>query len=460
MSPIPNVSLVARIEGDVSEEKLRAALESVRLMHPLIGSKVILDTHHEAWFSSDNVPGTILRITHRKNDTQWFDEIRQEHMTPLDPITGPLVRFVLVYSPDVSDLIIFAAHTICDGTALATLVRDILERYTYPDRTVTVIQPPMITDYLKSDSRFCIAEKMKGLFIAHFNRKWRKQPYFFDMDDYNAIHAAYWERFRYHCVILEFNRREASDLISRCRTNGVTITSAITAAFLAAAEEVIGPLAKKDHSVAIPFDLRRHLGIMENCFCYFVGGFQFTYSYNQNNPFWENARVLQTIIKNQVQKLANSSPVMGMEAFDPALLDAWMGFAYYSLLAPAALEKTENLHRFANDTKNIAWKLARDIGTKMGGMIMTNLGRVDILEHYGPLRLDRIYLAPCAAESVPLICAGAGVSGRITFTANYVERIDGTSSIRTDTMIDIRNRALEHLGFPENRSDRDEHQVP
>lgn len=64
----------------------------------------------------------------------------------MEPESGPLVRFVLVYSPQVSDLIIFAAHAICDGIALANLVRDILICYGEPNNPLSVIYPPIIRD--------------------------------------------------------------------------------------------------------------------------------------------------------------------------------------------------------------------------------------------------------------------------------------------------------------------------
>ena len=92
---------------------------------------------------------------------------------------------------------------------------------------------------------------------------------------------------------------------------------------------------------------------------------------------------------------------------------------------------------------------------KMGGIIMTNLGRLDIPETYGSLRLERMYLAPCAAETVPLILAGVGVGGCLTFTANYVERIDRTSPVGTEKKIRIRNLALEYMGFSDKKTERE-----
>ncbi len=42
-SPFLNLSLCARIRGDISENDLRGALDKVRVIHPLVGAKVVID---------------------------------------------------------------------------------------------------------------------------------------------------------------------------------------------------------------------------------------------------------------------------------------------------------------------------------------------------------------------------------------------------------------------------------
>lgn len=453
-SPVPNISVAARIVGNVRETDLRRALEMVRCRHPLLCARVILDENHEAFFSSDNVPPTVFRIVERESGNQWFFEILREHEVPMQPETGPLIRFVLVHSPDVSEIIVFAAHTISDGISLTNLVHEILAAYADPGQEVTIIRPPLIAECLSRKNRFSPGNLVKNVRIHWWNRQWRKKPHYFGQADFNAIHAAYWEKYRYRCVLLDLGREATDALTSWCRGNGVTITPAIAAAFLAAYEDVTGPLAEKDKVIAIPFDLRRLLSVKDNFFCFFVGGFRFRYVYNRNIPFHKNVQELHRLVSSRVSSLGNSSPVMGMDAFDPTLLDAFIGFGGYSLLVPDALTRTEALKRFAGDEKNIAWSLARDMALRTGGMIMTNLGRMDFCETYGNLRLDRIFPVPCASEMIPLILAGTGVSGTLTFTVNFVEQKDGTSRITTDDMIRVRNRALEYLGFPELVSDR------
>lgn len=86
--PNSNVSMIIRIKGDVSEVKLRAALERVRQIHPLVGARIMFDEDHDAWFSTDKVPAPRLKTFHRLSDRQWFEELQREIKIPFDLKTG------------------------------------------------------------------------------------------------------------------------------------------------------------------------------------------------------------------------------------------------------------------------------------------------------------------------------------------------------------------------------------
>lgn len=256
--PPSNVALAARIVGDVSENDLMRAINAVRRMHPLIGAKVIFDGHHDAWLSADNVPEAALRIVPRTSETQWLEEIRHEHRIPFQPEIGPLIRFVLVYSPQVSELIVFGQHSICDGDALAILIRDILMYYANPTKEVQVLQPLTWESCLPKE-RLSLSRLIKKIFINHYNSKWRKNPYYFTWTDFNELHKTYWDRTQYNIALIQLEPEETSDLVTRCRENNVTITSVSTAAFLAAYRDILGPFPKELRGIWIAYDLRRHL---------------------------------------------------------------------------------------------------------------------------------------------------------------------------------------------------------
>ncbi|VVB72167.1 Alcohol acetyltransferase [uncultured archaeon] len=447
------IAVVARIVGDVAEKDLVQSIKKVRQMHPLAGCKIIFDDHNDAWCSTENVPETGLRVVPRRSENQWFDEIRREHLIPFEPEKGPLVRFVLVYSPQVSELIALAQHSICDGTAVANLIRDILICYSEPAKDVKTIQPPALTDYVLKDEAPSQSKTTGEAAINNLNKQWRERPYRFSEADFIEIHNAFWKKFNYSMVLLQLEPDETSDLIDRCRENDVTIISALTAAFVAACQEVLGALPEDKRTIGIPFDLRRHLEEdIEEAFCFFAGDFNLQFSYRQEKPFWENAQELHRTIQERVKMLDASG--LDMRFFDPTLVDAIFGYAQYVQRIPEAFERTENLSRFARDSKNIAFAVSKKIISRRPGMIVTNLGRLDFPQAYGDLRLDRMFFAPPASETIPIILGGVGIGGCLTLCLVYLENKELGGRPLSENMIRIRNRALELLGFPEKEIER------
>lgn len=453
-----NIAVAARIIGDVDKTGLSRALDTVRChMHPLLGAKVIFDGRNDAWYSIDKVPELPLRIVPRTSEAQWFDEIQCERLIPFQPEKGPLIRFVLVYSPQVSELIVFSNHCICDGVALANLVRDILLCYANPTREVQVLYPPVITDYVGKDENQSNSGTAKTAFIDGINSQWRNKLYYFSQADFNAIHSAFWKRVNYGMVLLQLDQKEISDLTTRCREKGITIVSALTTAFLAARQDVFEPFPEGSSLISIPFDLRRHL--RENIgdvFCCLAGAFALSFAYNREKSFWENAEEFHKVIQNRMGTLDTSD--FDAEPFDPTLINAALNFAPYIQYTSEAFDLTENLSAFAQDTENIAFKISHMIQSKLPNMIVTNLGRMDYPESYGNLKLDRIFFLPAAPGSVPntpqMILGSVSVSGRLTLSLNYAEDSGNNAMSSIGDMIRIRNRALEYLGFPEKANDR------
>lgn len=453
-NPNGSVAVAARVVGDISEKDLMRALGAVRRMHPLIGAKIFFDDQHDAWFSTDNVPETVLRTVTRTSDTQWFDEIQQEHMVPFELETGPLIRFVLVYSSPVSELIAFAQHSICDGVALSNLIRDILLFYAEPAKEMKVIEPPLCTSYLQpNEGPSSSSQPLGSDAINNLNLQWRQRSHYFSQADFIEVYKAYWKKMQHNIALLQLEPDETSVLVAKCREKGVTIISATTAAFIKAYQDVIGPFPADQNIVAIPYDLRRRLPEnVRDAFCFFVGASAFPISYDQKKDLWENAQEIHKIIHKDVEGL--NSAGLEFDLFDPTLIDACFGFAPLIQIIPEAFEGTKNLSAFAHDRENIAFVLSGSFKSAMPAIINTNLGNLNYPEAYGNLKLDRMFFSPGAGRGLPLLPAGVGFNGKLTFTLNYAKDMkeDAGSSLDRD-MVSIRNRVLELLGFPEKAND-------
>ena len=451
MIPGCNVVISARIAGNISEPELCRSIEEVRRMHPLIGAKIVFDERHDAWFSHDNVPPLPLRIVKRKSDTQWFSEVQDEQRAGFLLEQGPLIRFVLVYSPEVSDLVIICNHGICDGMALANLVRDILERYSHPEKAITAIPAPDIMDILPCRKGFSIKRLISGFFTVYGNSRWRKSPHCFSDEDYVAITKAYWDKREYRAALFELGPEETTELTVRCRKEGITIGSAVTTAFIAAHENCAGAFSGHYKTLSIPFDLRRHATHpVGDVFCLCVGGAQFPFTYNGKRSFWENAAVLHKEIHKRVKNLDSAG--LEIPGFYPPFIDAFASYASLYAVIPEAFARTSALSRFAGDSKNIAFSFANNFAKMSPGIIPSNLGKLSIPDTYGDLRLDRMVFLPAVSETVPLITGGISIGERTVFSLMYPEPIGPASASRTGEIIRIRNRALELLGFSEKMS--------
>lgn len=450
--PYANISLCTRIAGDISENELRTALEKVRTIHPLVGAKVIFDSERNAWFSTEDAPRTMLRVVPRQSDSQWSDEIQYEQTIPFDPSTGPLIRFVLVHSPEVSDLIVFAHHTISDGESLAILTRDTLKHIADPLLEEKVIFPPILADYKLKIPGNVVIKFIRRLVVDRYNRQWSKSRWFFDQEDFLNIHTAFWQNHTYRVVLLMLEKDETERLVATCRQHGITIGSAVTTAFIAAYSDVCGAFKGHQKIVHLPYDLRQRLDTpVGDVFCNFFTAFEFKFTYHSQKSFWENAQKLH----RKVRKKLDARDIVGyaqeMERFDPTLIDVLPSFTLHAKDVPEGFSRYDKLSAFARHKNNIAFKLAKRVLSAYPGTTNTNLGRLDFPETYGTLRLERMFWAPSAGPN-PLMLGGVGVSGTTTFTLNYIEDTSGNEALRTETLIKVRNRAFEYLGFPEKIS--------
>lgn len=221
---------------------------------------------------------------------------------------------------------------------------------------------------------------------------------------------------------------------------------------LAAFQEIRGGLTENRRTIQVPFDLRSRLGVKPGDFLgFFAGAFKFPFDYDFKRSFWENAKEMQEIMRKKAEMLDTSA--IDMESFDPTLVDAFTNCAPYADLLPEAFSQTDNLSSFARDRGNIAFELSSQAIYNLPGTISSNIGRMQFSDGYGSLKLDRMFFVAPASEAFPIFIAGISINDRLAFSLNYIVRV-GEEDVLTGDMIKIRNRALEHLGFPGKINDR------
>lgn len=116
--------------------------------------------------------------------------VRETGKIPFDFEKRPAIRFLLVQSEEVSELVVMCHHILCDGMSLAYLVRDVLEHLGDPSREVTVLPAPAPVSPDTMPSELSLNSIVRYV-IRRINRKWEADPVYFDQHDYELLTDAY-----------------------------------------------------------------------------------------------------------------------------------------------------------------------------------------------------------------------------------------------------------------------------
>ena len=113
-SPFSIVTVVARVKGNITVDMLMNAVEKVQQIHINLRVRIKKDVEYNPWFTTENVKEIPIEIITRKSDDHWIQVQKDASQVPFRFDERPVIRFILVHSPSVSELIILCHHIICD----------------------------------------------------------------------------------------------------------------------------------------------------------------------------------------------------------------------------------------------------------------------------------------------------------------------------------------------------------
>ncbi|MHA2120536.1 MAG: condensation domain-containing protein [Promethearchaeota archaeon] len=443
-SPNQTISIVARVKGYISEENFGNALNKVRQQHPLLGVRIYMGDNEEPWYTNDSVPENPLKVIQRTSEEDWNRELVNDYKNRFKLSTGPLARFILLQSQDISELLIVCHHVICDGTSLAILARDLLLYIGNPNQKAPeILEPPLATpDNFPIDVKIGKAIRFA---IKKMNDLWQKKKIIFDEEDEDNIFKAFWDNYHFHIISVELSEEQTSKLVESCSKHGITVNSALNTSFLAARNSVLGPFKGGRQNVLIPVNTRNlYKNPIGESVGVYVSGFDFKFSYNPKKGFWENAKIFNDKAKENlyIKKIFEFAVITDL--VDQTMVDARQ-FSLLGKLVPSTFSRYEKIHTYSTDEKNIANKRAKKQIPKFPGLAITNLGRLDYPEKYGTLELERFILVTSGTPYIELVIPVVTIAGKLSFTINYLEEITDTP-----TMGQIKNETLEYLDVVED----------
>ena len=444
-SPFSVVTMVARIKGEVTEEALSDAVVKVQRRHTNLRVRIEDDDEHNPRFTTLGVSAIRIEVVPRESADYWIEVVRDVAKIPFDFEIRPAIRFVLVQSPDVSELAVVCHHILCDGMSLAYLVRDLLEHLGDPAREVSVLPDPSPVGPDTMPSGLSLNPVVR-YFIRRMNRKWEAAPVFFDQHDYESLAAAYWLTYDHQLLTIELSVAETTELVERCRKEHVTVNTALTAAF-AAAQAVVLDEDRYEPELGVAADLRDRLQPpVGEVMGFYAGIATDRYEHNPKVGFWDNARELHASLQGRFDDASLFKDPLTWGFLSPSIIDA-INFKKLGKLVPEDGSGSGKLNDFSRRKDVVLGILKRDNldspDRVVMGTAMTNLGRLDFATTYGHLELERLIMKPGGAfplANVNMVVGAVTAAGRLSLTVEHV-----MSNIDTEAMAAITESSLGYL---------------
>ncbi|MBD3228027.1 MAG: hypothetical protein GF329_07540 [Candidatus Lokiarchaeota archaeon] len=416
------VSMLARIKGEITRKQIEKSVLKVQKRHPLLNVKIEFDSDQNAWFKSRKTQDSIIKTIIRSGSSQWIESIKEENKNPFKFNRGPLIRFILLTSSKISDLIIYSHHSICDGLSLIHLIKDILIYIVNTDLKVEKIAPgPLLTkDIIKRGDYGNLFFK---LIVKIVNRVWKGKDISFTEDDFTKLHQKYWDEDNISIDFWNLKQNKTKKLIEKCQDEGVTVNSALCTAFFASQNKVQDNKKKYLKTIALPVNIRDRLNVEvgDNFGCYTDGSF-IKLNYNEKKDFWENVHLIHSKIRKELDNF--KIKLVKFTKLHPTLIDALNFFQQG--------ECDEKI--VGSVSKASRWNKLN------AGFSISNLGRLQIPSNYASLHLDKIYGPITQDPRIEKFIGINTLNDNIFFTLTYREVI-----IKKHIIKDFIDHAMKYL---------------
>lgn len=387
-----NFAACGRVRGPITQEQLEHALAGLGKRHPLLAVKAVPGPGAgQDFFTDEDVPPIPLQIGDRVGDDDWVREAQRDIQIPSKYLTEPMIRCIWVRGGDISDLILICDHMIADGRSAIFALRDLLALLADPSLEMEPLLVGPLNELIPED----VADRLKAMPSA-------PAPEPAAEDDANADEPKSDEEYTQnhagpvHIETFDLSAAETSALIARCKTEHVTVQSALCAAFLR-------PFAERQpdqpiRHAEIPVDLRPRLARpVGDSYGNMIALAIIEVDCTVGRDLWDVARDASVALASMNWDELFATPLVML---------ALIGYI-----------------------PNRPWTIDYDVS-------ISNLGRIDIPAEYGALRLESIY-AP--------IFPATGPEHRILGVSTFAGQMRFTFSTRNPNAGAMAHRGLELL---------------
>jgi hypothetical protein len=315
-----------------------------------------------------------------------------------------------------------------------------------PDREVELLSDPIVPIDRDNMPLGVTLNPVARFFIRRINRKWEEDKVFFDQEDYIDLSKTYWSHFSHEMLSVEFSEAQTSALVHRCRDEGVTVNSALAAAFVGAQTAVRGD-DPSHASIGVAGSLRHRLQRPVGAVMGFYAGVAtLKYRYRSQVGFWENARRFHHRATPLYTNKHLFKDLLGWCYLELAILES-INFRRLGGLVPPHFARYHKLSAFSKRNDVVSSVLTRgrldSLERIVMGTAVTNLTRMHFPREYGGLELDHLMMKPGGAfplTNVNLVLGAVTCAGKLSLILEYAEQ-----AADTQTMQQVKDKAMTFL---------------
>jgi hypothetical protein len=373
-------AMSARIRGTLSVDQLQAALVKVRQKRPILAIR-LFTTEDQMWCTSKGVADFPIRVIARTGDDDWMRAVEADFDNLFPGESGPLLRFVLLTQPEVSDLVMIFHHCMYDGLSAAYALREILYYLTQPDAPAEPEpMPPGISDLIPEPAIQALTQNAPS-----------GNPPESPIMTFTAASA---EDHQLRIFSWSLTEEQTTALIRRCREEQTSLQGAICVALMFAYADLNIGRESASRIVATPINLRPRLKepVSETIGMLITPTPLCDVDCQPGRHFWDEARAFKSQLNGQ-----NSDEALFALMVDS---DQVIGAAPYSRVVD------DFLH------------MVKTTPTPFD-MLVTNLGVLPLPTDYGSLHLEAVYGPMVLLKEGECVCGVSTIGGKAFFTLTY-----------------------------------------
>ncbi len=368
--PSVYISFLASIEGEITPEEMKEAIEVGYTRNETTMSKVILENGN-IYFQNVEKTGCKVFVDER----DWQEIMHESEQSAFKIDEGELVRSYIIPTKEGLSLLVMAHHIMGDGKAFIMLLEDILCNLTGREVKYRELNREG-TEKIPSDLKLPMPVRMG---IKALNAMWKRNGKIFTWEDYYHVHEKFWKE-RQSDIQFETIEKEQLDLIkAECKEWGISINSYVVTKLLQKHPEY--------ENVCCPISLRGENRSISNQ----VALVRMLSKYDEKKTFEANAKEIHKIIKKRLENDGKKYFIsLSLREMEPTLVDSSLMYAHGG---------------YQNSISKKIAQLIGYAGNNKTHLSVTNLQNVNLETDYNRFRLKNIgFTAACMSATENVAC--------------------------------------------------------